>query len=165
MIVVITGIIAFAFSLWFIIHTSKKKSHREHLATLQRRAEQQQRQMDAIHERRYEYLRQRQRVRNNVDEFREERGLRPMYGPNGILTEMREGWETQEDPRYVHPSTEYLKVNFNKANPKEGDLREECIIANQPEYGVRIYEFRDGRWNLRSQLKPIEFLTEDDVLL
>jgi hypothetical protein len=114
---------------------------------------------------------QTQQIREGVDQWRAERGLRPVHGPNGIREQMHRrnngdgnGWvEDREDPRYV---PEYLRINFNKANPKDGDIREECIIANQPEKGVRVYEFRKGRWHLRSTLHAMpDFLTEEDVLL
>lgn len=104
----------------------------------------------------------RQAVRDTVDGWREERNLRPIYGPNGIRTEMRQ--------EAVPASVARLRINHRPPidpdnRPKEGDVREDCIIANQPEHGVRVYQFHNGRWHLKSTVKPIDFLTEDDVVI
>ena len=165
--IVISSIILFALVFFLIIYLVKRNI---------RKQENNYRNISIRHARTQDriqaMIRQREDIRNGVDRWRAERNLRPIYpppSPNGRTMRNNgdgNGWvEDREDPRYV---PEYLRINFNKANPKDGDIREECIIANQPEKGVRVYEFRDGRWHLRSTLHPMiaeEFLTEEDVMI
>ena len=176
MIVVISSIILFALAFFLIVLSVKrniqnKENNYRNIAIRHARTQDR---IQAMIRERDRFSTQTQQVREGVDQWRAERGLRPVHGPNGIREQMYQmyrrnngdgnGWvEDREDPRYV---PEYLRINFNKANPKDGDIREECIIANQPEKGVRVYEFRKGRWHLRSTLHAMpDFLTEEDVLL
>lgn len=104
-----------------------------------------------------------QHIRDGVDVERQRMGLPPIYGPNGIRTEMRnrDRYMTEwEGGRLVINSRPPIDPDNR---PKEGDIREDCIIANQPEHGVRVYQYHNGRWHLQSTLKPIDFLTDEDM--
>ena len=103
--------------------------------------------LERLHDKREEVLRIRQ-LRENTDRWRADRGLRPVYGPHGILAEMR--IESDGSRTTIGPFGE-------QNNPSEGELK---IFKG------RQFKFDGKRWEYIMDVhEKIEFLTEDDVVI
>jgi hypothetical protein len=148
--VIIFGAIIICCTIWWLVYTAGDKKRAERLETLRRRARirTQETMLNEIHRRRHAYELQRQEVRQNVDRWRRERNLRPIYGPDGLRAE----WDTNE--RLIVRERPAIDPDNR---PRQGD---EKILKG------RKFVFDGDRWvYVMDVYEKIDFITEDEMSL
>jgi hypothetical protein len=137
-----------------------------------------------VHQREREIERERSRIpptyRSEVErqiierlgEERENNRRNAIYGPDGVRTHFN-GVNTQFRRAQANTDRQFeqfVNEQFEQfmripVRPKNGDIKKEYINRDRPDFGIRIFEFQNGRWVFKTTKFPREFLTEEDVVI
>jgi hypothetical protein len=138
--VIIFGLIIICCTIWWLVYTAGDRKRNERIESLRRRARAHHSVLNEMRERQSQRVTE--EVRQRVDQWRTDRNLRPIYGPDGLRTEIRSNTPVYR-PNGIplrHPDGSVIHRNINPINPLD--------------IGVNLNEKKPEK---------IEFLTEKDM--
>ena len=171
--VIIIGLIIICCIIWWLVYTAGDKKRNERLATLRRSGDRAYNQtwgdiIENTHERRVRFMRE------NIDQWRRERNLRPIYGSDGIRTEMRNdgngsGWY-ESNVRPFPPDTDLTTEMRNIARRDTMSIAASGTskrqVGDEKIFKGRKFRFDGKRWEYVMDVhEKIDFLTKEDMVI